>query len=70
MLCLQGRGVCRRGFCHCKAGWWGISDVQLICLTVSNSLTDVSPANTLLRAGARGVSARLLSLKDGVVGHL
>lgn len=19
----QGRGTCRRGFCHCKAGWWG-----------------------------------------------
>ncbi|WIA23466.1 hypothetical protein OEZ85_000212 [Tetradesmus obliquus] len=19
----QGRGVCRRGFCHCQKGWWG-----------------------------------------------
>lgn len=19
----QGRGVCRRGFCHCKPGYWG-----------------------------------------------
>jgi hypothetical protein len=19
----QGRGRCRRGFCHCKPGWWG-----------------------------------------------
>lgn len=19
----QGRGTCRRGFCHCQPGWWG-----------------------------------------------
>jgi hypothetical protein len=22
-MTLQGRGVCRRGFCHCEKGWWG-----------------------------------------------
>lgn len=21
--CVQGRGVCRRGFCQCEKGWWG-----------------------------------------------
>jgi hypothetical protein len=70
LICLQGRGVCRRGFCHCKPGWWG-KDCSLPTCVVHCVSTDVTPANTYraLVAGARVVSAWLLPLQGRLVGQ-
>jgi hypothetical protein len=52
--------------------WWCISDVLSICLTVSNSLTDVNPANICLPAeagGGGGGGGRRLPLQGVLVGQ-
>jgi hypothetical protein len=63
-----GRGVCRRGFCHCKAGWWGKDCGRSRAFGASYVHYCLRSPNAV-SAGAWGVPARLLPLQARVVGQ-